>query len=109
MQATPTAKPTPLPAIVIEQPVAGAVVHSPVHVTGTADTFEATFVLELRDAAGRVISSQQVHATSGTGTRGKFDATITFMASGAAQLVAYERSARDGSPVNITRVAITLA
>jgi hypothetical protein len=101
--------PTPLPAIVIAQPAAGSVVHSPLHVSGSADTFEAQFVLELRDAAGHVLSTQQVHATSGTGTRGTFDATVTFTARGPASLVAYERSAKDGSPANLTTVSITLA
>jgi len=84
-------------------------VHSPLHVTGTANTFEAQFVLELHDASGHVLSSQPVHATSGTGTRGTFDATVTFTATGPATLVAYERSARDGSPINMVEVAVTLA
>jgi hypothetical protein len=106
---TPQQSPTPLPAIVIQQPAAGATVHSPFHATGTADVFEAQFVLEVQDASGHVIASQQVHATSGTGTRGTFDATVTFMGSGPATLVAYERSPKDGSPVNVVRVPLTLA
>jgi len=107
--AQPTATATALAAIVIVQPVAGATVHSPMRVSGTADTFEAQFVLELRDTAGHVLTTQQVHATSGTGTRGSFDTTVSFTARGPATLVAYERSAKDGSPVNTVTVAITLA
>ena len=106
---TPPATATPLAAIVIVEPAAGATVHSPMRVSGTANTFEAQFVLELRDAAGHVLSSQQVHATSGTGTRGSFDTMVSFSARGPATLVAYERSAKDGSPVNTVSVAITLA
>jgi hypothetical protein len=118
--ASPTSSPQPtdtaqstataqtLAAIVVEQPKAGDTVTSPLTVSGTADTFEATFVLELRDANDHVLCSQQVHATSGTGIRGTFTATVSFTARGAAKLVAYERSPRDGSAVNTVTVAVIL-
>ena len=109
--AAPTATPSPtaLAAIVIEHPAAGATVHSPFHVAGTADTFEAVFRLEVRTPSGTVLSSQQVQATSGTGTRGTFDATVTLSHTGPVVLVAYEVSPRDGSHVNQVSVAITMA
>jgi hypothetical protein len=100
--------PTPLPAIVIERPAAGETVHSPFHVTGSADTFEAVFRLQLRDAAGHVLLDQQVMASSGTGTRGSFDATVTTSMQGAATLVAFERSPKDGSAIHTTTVQITV-
>lgn len=107
--AAPTpASPTPLPAIVIDQPQAGATVHSPFHVTGTANTFEATFRLQLKDASGTVLLDEQVMATSGTGTRGTYDATVTTGYHGQATLTAYERSAKDGSPTNLTSVAVVV-
>jgi germination protein M len=83
-------------------------VHSPFHVSGSADTFEATFRIQLRDAAGKLLADQQVRATSGTGTRGSFDTVLTTAARGAATLVAYELSAKDGSQVNTVTVQITL-
>lgn len=92
----------------VSHPSTGDSVHSPFHVTGTADTFEAVFRVQLRDAGGRVLVDQQVQSTSGTGTRGSFDTTVSTTARGAATLVAYERSARDGSPINTVSVRITL-
>ncbi len=106
--AAPAATPTPLPAIVIASPASGATVHTPFHVTGPADTFEAVFRLQLRNGGGAVLLDQQVMATSGSGTRGSFDTTVTTSAKGAATLVAYERSPRDGSPINTVTVSITL-
>lgn len=97
-----------LPAIFIEQPAFADDVHSPLHVTGSADVYEAQFVLELHDSSGRLLSTQQVHATSGTGTRGTFDATVVFTQTGNATLVAYERSPEDGSPLYTETIPVTL-
>jgi len=83
-------------------------VHSPFHVSGSADTFEAVFRVQLRDGSGRVLLDQQVQATSGTGTRGSFDTVLTTQARGALTLVAFERSAKDGSPVNTVTVQISV-
>lgn len=103
-----TARPTP-PAIVIESPAAGASVRSPLRVRGTANTFEANFTLELR-TGGRLVARRFVTATSGSGVRGTFDVTIRFRVSEEtrAELVAYEPSAKDGSPLHTTRVPIGL-
>jgi hypothetical protein len=106
---TPQPTATPLPAIVIQNPAAGDTVHSPFHVTGSADTFEATFRVRLLDAQGRTLLDQQVHATSGSGTRGTFDTVITTAAKGRASLEAYEVSPKDGSPIHPINVAITIA
>jgi Immunoglobulin-like domain of bacterial spore germination len=100
---------TPLPAIVVAQPVTGQTVHSPFHVSGTADTFEAIFRVQLTDRAGKVLLDQQVQATSGSGTRGSFDTTLSTPVRGPAILVVYERSAKDGSPVNTVSLQLTLA
>ena len=49
-------------------------------VTGTANTFEATFNYELVGASGKVLSKNFVTATSGTGTRGTFSFTVPYEA-----------------------------
>src|SRR6266567_46920 len=41
------------PLILVESPLPFQTVHSPLRVTGTANTFEATFQYELTDAAGK--------------------------------------------------------
>lgn len=97
------------PAILVESPVVGDSVSSPLHVTGTANTFEATFTLELR-ASGRLLARKAVSATSGLGTRGTFDTELSFDVAEEtrAEVVAYEVSPKDGSHVNTVRIPIRL-
>lgn len=98
------------PAILIESPVPGETVQSGFEVTGTANTFEATFNYELKDAAGKVIAKNFVTATSGSGTRGTFRFTVPYKISEpqAGTLVAYETSAADGSRTHTVEVPLRL-
>jgi hypothetical protein len=98
------------PAILVESPLPFQAVSSPLHVTGTANTFEATFEYELRDPAGKVISHNVETATSGSGTRGTFAFTVPFEApNGIGSLVVFERSAADGSRIHQVEIPLTLA
>jgi len=100
------------PEVLIESPTWGAVVPAtaPVRVRGSANVFEAVFQLEIADSTGKVIRTQRVQATSGTGTRGTFDATIPLegVKPGAAKLIGSYLSAKDGSRVVVTQVPITV-
>jgi hypothetical protein len=98
------------PAILVESPLPLQTAPSPIRVTGTANTFEATFQYELRDAAGRIIAKHFVTATSGSGTRGTFDVSIPYPAghAGPGRLVVYENSAKDGSRINVSKIALRL-
>lgn len=98
------------PAVLVEQPLWAAPVTSPLRVTGTADVFEAVFFLELRDSADHVLVTQRVMATSGTGTRGTFAATLSFSAptAGPGTLVAFTRSPKDGARHDEVRVPVQL-
>jgi hypothetical protein len=49
-----------------------------------------------------------VTATSGSGQRGTFAATVAYPGSGPAVLVGYEASAEDGSPIHRVEVPISL-
>jgi hypothetical protein len=86
------------PAILIESPLPGDEVASPLRVTGTANAFEATFQLELR-GDGETLVHRTVTATSGTGERGTFSAELPFSAGGAATIVAWEDNMGEGPPV----------
>ncbi len=99
------------PVILIESPAIGDVVTSPITVTGTANTYEAVFQIQVIDAGGHAILTQRVQATSGTGTRGTFSSAITLPADlhGAATLRAFEYSPKDGSPINTVEVPITVS
>ena len=95
------------PAILIESPLPGETVTSPLRVTGTANTFEATFDLEVRNSSGVRVARRFVTATSGSGTRGTFDTTISFPHTGGGlTLVAYEASAANGKPIHVVRIPL---
>ncbi len=99
------------PAIFVESPAPGQAVASPMRIRGTANTFEATFLVELLlDSDGRKAFQRVVTATSGSGTRGTFDVTIPFESPGAgpARLVAYEASAKDGSPIHTVEIPVEI-
>lgn len=99
-----------LPAIFVESPAPFAVISGPIHLQGTANTFEATFMVRLTDASGAVLLEQPVMATSGSGTRGSFDVTLDLAVqrAGPGTLTVYEASARDGSPVNVVDIPVML-
>jgi hypothetical protein len=89
------------PLILVESPLIGDSIRTPVRVWGSANTFEATLKLKITDVTGRTAADVYVTATSGTGTRGTFDVTIPYKAtrSGAGTLTAYWVSPEDGRAV----------
>jgi len=98
------------PAILVESPLPFQAVSAPLRVTGTANTFEATFEYELLDPAGKVLKHDFETASAGSGTRGTFDFTIPFEApNGVGKLVVYESSAADGSRIHIVEIPLSLA
>jgi len=99
------------PAVLVDSPAWGEKVSSPLRVRGSADTFEATFRLELTDWDGRIVASQVVMATSGTGTRGTFDATLRYSAArtGLGSLIASYTSPADGTRVVVEEIPLTVS
>lgn len=91
------------PLILVETPLPGQEVGTEIRVEGESNTFEASLSWEVRDGAGKVVREGFATATSGTGTWGTFAFTIELprMDTGPMTLVLFERSARDGSPVNV--------
>jgi hypothetical protein len=99
------------PSVLVESPLPFEEASNPLRVTGTANTFEATFHYELTDTDGRIVDENFVTATSGTGTRGTFDFTtdeyeIPF--DGVGSLIVFERSAEDGSRMNIVEIPVRM-
>jgi hypothetical protein len=99
------------PAILVENPLPFARVTSPIRATGTANTFEATFQYEIKDAAGKILAKHFATATSGNGIRGTFDVSIPFTITDAepATLTVYESSAATGKWINEYAIPLTLA
>jgi hypothetical protein len=99
------------PQVLVESPLYGQTVHSPVRIVGTANTFEAVFHVEITDWDGRVVATQRAMATSGSGTRGTFDVTVPYTVDRARQgeLITYVYSAKDGSRIVISETPIHVA
>jgi hypothetical protein len=95
------------PPILVDSPLAGATVTSPMRVTGTSNLFEASSVVELvRD--GTTLVQRIVTATAGNGERGSFAVELPYTGTGPATLVSYDRSAADGSIENRVEIPVTL-
>jgi hypothetical protein len=107
-----------LPAIFVESPLPGSPIpgenRGVVPVYGTANVFEAVFGVEVRAGDGAVLAEQQIQATSGTGTRGTFDATVPLYLPAeyertTGSVVFYVASPKDGSPVDVVTIPVYLA
>jgi germination protein M len=98
------------PAVLVESPLPEESVESGFEVTGTANTFEATFNYELKDASGKVLSKNFVTATSGSGTRGTFKFTVPYELDDPQDgtLVVFELSAEDGSRTHESELPLHL-
>lgn len=98
------------PGILLEHPAPGATVSSPLTISGTSNTFEATYEYEVIDEAGTTVASGFDTATSGTGTRGTFETEIDLGdTTGDVTLVLFESSAKDGSRINEVEIPLTVA
>jgi len=97
------------PQILVESPLPGDRVTSPIRVRGTANVFEATVSFEVRDEGETVVQRSFTTATSGTGTRGTFETALSVPGlEGRATVVAFEASAEDGSPLHVAEVPVVV-
>jgi sporulation and spore germination protein/immunoglobulin-like protein involved in spore germination len=98
------------PAILVESPLPKGTVSAPITIRGTANTFEATFQVEVLDEAGVVVGKRFVTATSGNGQRGTFRADVKVAAGpGPIRLVVYEDSAESGKRIHEVEIPLKLA
>jgi hypothetical protein len=99
-----------LPAILVESPLIGAKVSSPVTVSGTANVFEATVSLRILDENGNEIARTFTTATCGTGCRGDYSVSVPFSVDHQqpGTIEVFESSAMDGSPINVVAIPVTL-
>jgi len=91
----------------IASPAPGSNVRSPLHVAGDANPFEGAFSLTVVDGGGRQIASMNYNK-SNLSLAFMADLPLAVSAPTAACLWYHERSGRDGSPVAITQIPVTL-
>jgi germination protein M len=98
------------PAVLVDSPLPGETVEPGFEVSGTANTFEATFNYELKDEGGGVLRKNVVTATSGSGTRGTFEFTVPYEVDEPQDgtLVVFEISAENGSRINESEIPLKL-
>ena len=99
-----------LPAILLESPGPWQEVSSPLRLTGTSNTFEATFNYEIVDPAGIIVAEGFGTATAGSGTWGTFDVTVPFEIArpGVGAVIVFESSAKDGSRINLVEIPVNM-
>jgi hypothetical protein len=100
-----------VPAIVVLGPVVGQRVSSPVTVTGTADTREATVNVRLLDAAGHELATTFTTATCGNGCRGTYSVALPYQACTEQEvsIEAYQVSGEDGSRQDVVAIPVVLS
>ncbi len=100
-----------LPAILVEGPIPGEEIASPVRVWGSSNVFEAQHVVEVTDPEGLIVAEKAVMATSGTGTRGTWSVEVPFETKreGLGAVIAFEESAKDGSRINVVEIPIRMS
>lgn len=108
--ATPAPSPTGPPAIVVESPLPGDELFSPITVRGTADVFEASVSIRILDANGQVLAAINTQASCGSGCRGTFSSPLAFFTPvrQPGTIEVFEVSAQDGSAINVVSIPITL-
>lgn len=102
-----------LPAILLESPTVGETVTSPLQISGTANTFEGSFQVELR-AGGQRLLKKTVTASSGSGTRGTFAESIPFHVThatgegvtSAGVLSVFATSPASGEAIDVVRIPV---
>ena len=98
------------PAIFVDSPGWGGALTEGALLRGTANVFEATLRVQLRDSFGTLLFDTTVKASSGTGTRGDWTAKVTLNHSTAhtGKLKVWNVSAKNGKPEHVLVIPVLL-
>ena len=101
------AQPTDFGFRELDRPRPGDSVRSPLEVSGRANPFEGAFSVSVFDASGRPVATRNFMKDN---QQLAFSVQLAFTVSAPtpACVWVHERSGRDGSPVNVTQVPVTL-
>ncbi|MGE3324338.1 MAG: Gmad2 immunoglobulin-like domain-containing protein [Acidimicrobiia bacterium] len=99
-----------VPLILVESPLPFAAISSPLHLTGSSNTFEATARILVTASDGTVMLDTNFMASCGTGCRGTFDErfSLSSKSAGPATVTVYESSPKDGEPINVVTFPVTV-
>lgn len=97
------------PRILVEQPLRGDRVSSPLVVRGSANVFEGQFLVDVVTPGGAIVAHRHVTRGPGALGRGPFEVRIAVArTAGRVVVVAYDRSPKDGSRIDEVRVPVSL-
>lgn len=98
------------PPILVERPVPGQQVKSPIKVSGSSNVFEGQSNVDVKDPDGVIVSQQIITATSGMGTRGTFEASIPYETprTGQGSVIFFDISPKDGSTIDLVEIPVVL-
>ena len=98
------------PLILVEAPVPGQTVASPLEVSGIANTFEANVNYSVNDPEGLVLDDGFTTASAGNGAWGEFAFSVSYTTSrtGLGSVILWETSAQDGSQQNVYEVPVRM-
>jgi hypothetical protein len=96
--------------ILVDEPVWGATLRSPIRLAGLADVFEASFSFRLLDDGGRSLADGPLMASCGTGCLGTYGVDVPFNVSAetTGRLQVFDLSEADGSMQDIVDYPVTL-
>jgi hypothetical protein len=102
--------PDQTPLILVESPVPGERISSPVTIAGISNTFEANVQYAIVGPGDAPVASGFTTATAGTGTWGDFSVSVPFDAptETPATVRAFETSAESGQAINVYDVPVEL-
>lgn len=95
--------------IVVETPIAGQQVTSPVRISGNANVFEANVSIEIL-IGDETAAATFTTATCGTGCRGTYSKNVAFQVPQETEglIRVFESSAQNGAPIHVVSVPVVL-
>ena len=99
------------PSMILDEPAAGDVVTSPVHIEGLARVFEANVRVTIYSASGMVLEDTFTTAAEAGPALAPFEADLSFtvLVEQVGCIRVWEESAEDGSPRNVVQVEVNLS
>ena len=99
------------PLVLVESPVPGDLVRSPLTIEGIANTFEATVQYEFADAKRKILAEGFTTATAGSGEWGDFSATVEFVndQGNLGTVVVFQQDAESGGRRDVYEVPVRLS
>lgn len=98
------------PFVLVESPVPGEEVTSPVTIAGIANTFEATVLYTVTDPEGLILEEGFTTATAGSGVWGDFEVAVEFETerSGLGAVIAFQEDMETGGQRDVYEVPVRM-